>query len=603
MFLSILFGFLFLLAPYAEAHRGNPCLEEDYTSSLHGCERGVVDIKPDPYHFDSSRLYDEDEDHRHLPRALGDPGVDYTLTLSEWYGWASSGADLELSHFSGYLHQIPLFDRDFAFESASTCYIVESGGVLSMGAGDIGIPAGTRPRHPFSEEGYAFHENARTYEAGLVQFVRYGGGFDYEKAPFVDDTGKYYEYTVTAWDKRDAQPEVTSCGSSSVIRPSDSSLEISRTFRVYVTDEDESVNNLPVIEESDLSNLRIFENAPADTVICCDWPDVEDREDIDGARNDWTYELLGEDASAFRMLSGSVDPGTGQPNGLMYSTRSFDYETKSEYHLTFRVTDADGGVDEADFTIRIVDLVNEACGPPTINWPHSPAPSNFTESATHIESVPDVTVWDDPSCTEPEPTQEETDSTTPVETRTGSSVGSTGGSRSGGGGSTGGSRSGNSSSTNTTPDSNPDDETQLGPEPPAGILGNPGMDSFQSGIGLISGWVCDAEEVEIELNGEKQAAAYGTERRDTMQTCGDIDNGFGLLFNYNLLGNGEHEVVAYADNVEFGRATFTVTTLGEEFVRDVSPATCIVPDWPGDEESVTLEWQQNSQNFVITAVE
>ena len=129
------------------------------------------------------------------------------------------------------------------------------------------------------------------------------------------------------------------------------------------------------------------------------------------------------------------------------------------------------------------------------------------------------------------------------------------------------------------------------------------MDSFQSGVGLISGWVCEAEEVEIELNGEKQVAAYGTERVDTLDACGDTDNGFGLLFNYNLLGNGEHEVVAYVDDVEFGRATFTVTTLGEEFVRDVSPATCIVADWPGDGESVTLKWQQSLQNFVITEVQ
>ena len=164
--LSVLSVFMFLLTPYAEAHRGNPCLEDDYTSSLNGCERGVVDIKPDPYHSDSSRLYDEDEAHRHLPRALGDPSVDYTLTLSEWYGWASSGADLELGHFSGYLHQIPLFDRDFAFENPSTCYLVESGGVLSMRAGDIGITAGTHPKHPFSEEGYAFHKDARGVRRG-----------------------------------------------------------------------------------------------------------------------------------------------------------------------------------------------------------------------------------------------------------------------------------------------------------------------------------------------------------------------------------------------------------------------------------------------------
>ena len=48
-----------------------------------------------------------------------------------------------------------------------------------------------------------------------------------------------------------------------------------------------------------------------------------------------------------------------------------------------------------------------------------------------------------------------------------------------------------------------------------GYLENPGPDSFQSGIGVLSGWVCAADTVEIELNGAVQTAAYGTERVDT----------------------------------------------------------------------------------------
>ena len=74
-----------------------------------------------------------------------------------------------------------------------------------------------------------------------------------------------------------------------------------------------------------------------------------------------------------------------------------------------------------------------------------------------------------------------------------------------------------------------------------GYLENPGADSFQSGVGILSGWVCDAAVVEIELNGMPQEAAYGTERRDTASVCGDTDNGFGLLFNWNLLSDGEHD--------------------------------------------------------------
>ena len=136
-----------------------------------------------------------------------------------------------------------------------------------------------------------------------------------------------------------------------------------------------------------------------------------------------------------------------------------------------------------------------------------------------------------------------------------------------------------------------------------GYLENPGHNSFQSGVRVLSGWVCDADTVELAIGAAgRQVAAYGTERLDTQGACGDTDNGFGLLFNWNLLGDGEHAVVAYVDDVELGRATVRVTTLGVEFVRDVE-GECVVEDFPMLGETVTLEWQQNSQNFVITAVE
>ena len=59
-----------------------------------------------------------------------------------------------------------------------------------------------------------------------------------------------------------------------------------------------------------------------------------------------------------------------------------------------------------------------------------------------------------------------------------------------------------------------------------GYLENPGLDSHQSGIRVVSGWVCNAEEIELEI-GETgpQMAAYGTARVDTAATCGDTDNG------------------------------------------------------------------------------
>ena len=136
-----------------------------------------------------------------------------------------------------------------------------------------------------------------------------------------------------------------------------------------------------------------------------------------------------------------------------------------------------------------------------------------------------------------------------------------------------------------------------------GYLENPGPDSFQSGIGVLSGWVCEAETVELVIDDtEHHVAAYGTDRADTEEMCGDTGNGFGLLFNWNRLRDGEHTVIAYVDNVELGRATVRVTTLGHEFLRGAE-GECVVEDFPRLGQSVLLEWQQTSQNFIITAVE
>ncbi|MCY4386488.1 MAG: hypothetical protein OXC18_05205 [Desulfurellaceae bacterium] len=130
------------------------------------------------------------------------------------------------------------------------------------------------------------------------------------------------------------------------------------------------------------------------------------------------------------------------------------------------------------------------------------------------------------------------------------------------------------------------------------FLENPRPGSFQSGISVISGWVCEAETVEIEINGQIWRAGHGTERADTVEVCGDTNNGFGLLFNWNLLGDGTHTIRALADGVEFGRATFTVTTLGEEFVRDVMGETDAL-DFPTQGKGARLVWQQSLQNFML----
>ena len=129
-------------------------------------------------------------------------------------------------------------------------------------------------------------------------------------------------------------------------------------------------------------------------------------------------------------------------------------------------------------------------------------------------------------------------------------------------------------------------------------LENPSLGSAQSGVGVISGWACEAGEIVIELDGTPLQAAYGTVREDTRSVCGDTDNGFSLLWNWNNLGIGTHTVRALIDGVEFANTTVRVATFGEQFLRGVS-GTFPIPYFPGPGETKKLQWEQSLQNFVI----
>lgn len=130
-------------------------------------------------------------------------------------------------------------------------------------------------------------------------------------------------------------------------------------------------------------------------------------------------------------------------------------------------------------------------------------------------------------------------------------------------------------------------------------LENPRAASFQSGVGVISGWACHAHEIVIELDGIPLQAGYGTTRTDTRGRCGDTNNGFSLLWNWNNLGAGPHTVRALIDGVEFATTTVRVTTLREDpFPRDLG-GTFPIPDFPRPGENKRLRWEESLQNFVI----
>jgi hypothetical protein len=133
-----------------------------------------------------------------------------------------------------------------------------------------------------------------------------------------------------------------------------------------------------------------------------------------------------------------------------------------------------------------------------------------------------------------------------------------------------------------------------------GLLENPAPDSFQSGLGLISGWHCTAQRIDIEIDDKiRTFAARGTPRSDTRDQCGDTNNGFGLLINWNDLRDGPHVINVLADGQPFARATFSVTTLGTDFLRG-KRATCRVSQFPDSRTDTILAWQESLQNFTIT---
>lgn len=133
-----------------------------------------------------------------------------------------------------------------------------------------------------------------------------------------------------------------------------------------------------------------------------------------------------------------------------------------------------------------------------------------------------------------------------------------------------------------------------------GFLEIPQPNSYQSGIGIVSGWYCDAGQITFSIDGGREIpAAYGTERTDTEAVCGDRNNGFVFLINYNGQGNGPHQITVFADGIPFGSSSYQVSTPGDEFISGVS-RTIEVSNFPVQGGSATLIWQEANQNFVIT---
>ena len=134
-------------------------------------------------------------------------------------------------------------------------------------------------------------------------------------------------------------------------------------------------------------------------------------------------------------------------------------------------------------------------------------------------------------------------------------------------------------------------------------LENPRPNSFQSGISPISGWVCNAQKVQIRIDNQiRLDTVYGTGREDTRQQCGDTNNGFNVLVNWNELNEGVHTVALCVNDVCGKNISVAVTSYGSRFLsglNGLAVAVCTNKLSPAFPTATILTWQENLQNWTI----
>ncbi len=144
---------------------------------------------------------------------------------------------------------------------------------------------------------------------------------------------------------------------------------------------------------------------------------------------------------------------------------------------------------------------------------------------------------------------------------------------------------------------------------PAWALANrldiPGDGATVSGIGVISGWKCEAAgDITVRFDeGDHIPLVYGSSRGDTgvPSVCNDDGlNGFVAIWNWGLLSDGEHTAVVYDNDMEFARSTFTVVNFGQEFVE--ATRECTIEDFPAMGETATFAWSESTQHLELAEI-
>jgi len=139
-------------------------------------------------------------------------------------------------------------------------------------------------------------------------------------------------------------------------------------------------------------------------------------------------------------------------------------------------------------------------------------------------------------------------------------------------------------------------------------LENPAPHSYVSGVGQITGWACSDLDLEIQIYDHYKGVVarfpvpHGVSRADTKPVCGDTLNGFSTAFNWNLLpADSDSSLLIHL--IQQGKVVATRTVFlvpfEEDFIRGAS-GSAVVHDFPEAGQSVTVEWVEGLQNFVIS---
>lgn len=138
----------------------------------------------------------------------------------------------------------------------------------------------------------------------------------------------------------------------------------------------------------------------------------------------------------------------------------------------------------------------------------------------------------------------------------------------------------------------------------AGVLGIPSQNATLSGIGVISGWKCQAGELTVRFNGGSPVPLlYGARRLDVLRAgaCDHDRVGFLTIWNWGDLGDGTHTAVVYDNGVEFASSQFRVVTTGYAFLEGRG-ATCLAEDFPFPGDQSTFVWDQATQGMELFSV-